>query len=270
MKPGRSAGLTQGSRCFRRNCFDSGLSDPTEVLDRVTEVLGCVRVSIVDAAAFGACPFPDVQGLAFAYVSARAAPLRGGEPPVYLHQRPAIPFSFVLKLTNELIPRRIADRFRQRTAPHWSSTRFASLHVLDRQRLDGDHVQLTGEARRELVQEVGSTVGYLGVCFCHTALLSLPVVARTIRSVLLLAGERLLLFVQATVGAVGIFEKARVAHLLAGRERDVGLKPYVNTDSLARFRKIMHRRFELEADVIPARRVLEDRDCSWFSTQFTT
>jgi len=199
MKPGRSTGLTLISGCFRSNCFDSGLSDPTEVLDRVTEVLGRVHVSIVNAsivnaAAFGARPFPDVQGLAFAYVPAIAAPLRRGKPSVYLHQGFAIPLALVLKLTGELTPRRIADRFRQRAILHWSSTRCASLHVLYRQGLDGDYVELTGKTRRELVQEVGSAVGYFGIGFRYAALLALPIVARTIRSVLLFAGERLLLF----------------------------------------------------------------------------
>jgi len=152
MKPGRSTGLTLISGCFRSNCFDSGLSDPTEVLGRVH--VSIVNASIVNAAAFGARPFPDVQGLAFAYVPAIAAPLRRWKPSVYLHQGFAIPLALVLKLTGELTPRRIADRFRQRAILHWSSTRYA-------------------------------------------ALLALPIVARTIRSVLLLAGERLLLFAQA-------------------------------------------------------------------------
>jgi len=195
MKPGRSTGLTLISGCFRSNCFDSGLSDPTEVLGRVH--VSIVNASIVNAAAFGARPFPDVQGLAFAYVPAIAAPLRRWKPSVYLHQGFAIPLALVLKLTGELTPRRIADRFRQRAILHWSSTRCASLHVLYRQGLDGDYVELTGKTRRELVQEVGSAVGYFGIGFRYAALLALPIVARTIRSVLLLAGERLLLFAQA-------------------------------------------------------------------------
>jgi hypothetical protein len=60
------------------------------------------------------------------------------------------------------------------------------------------------------VQKVGSTVGYFyfATGFRRALLLSIPAVARTIRSIFLLAQERLLLFAQAAVGA---FEKAGVA-----------------------------------------------------------
>lgn len=116
VKRKRPIGLTQVSRCFRSNCFDSGLSDPTEIDGRV-------HVSIVDAAAFGACPFPDVQGFTFAYVSAVRAALRRWKPPIPLHQGLAVPLCLVFKLAHELTPRGIADSLRQRTVLHWSSTR---------------------------------------------------------------------------------------------------------------------------------------------------
>lgn len=237
----RPIGLTQVSRCF-----NSGLSDPTEILGRV-------HVSIVNAAAFGARPFPDVQGFTFAYVPAVRAALCGGEPAVHLHQGLAVPFGLILKLTHKLAPRSITDGFRQRPV---------LLHVLDRQRFDGDYVKLFNEPRRELMQKVGSAVGYFGVGFCHTPLLTLPVVRA-----FLFTRKRLLLFAQA---AVGIFEKARVAHLLAGRERDVGFKPYVYAHGFARLGLVLHRRFEFDADEVAARWVLGDRDCGWFSAQITT
>ena len=123
MKLKRSAGLTLISRCF-----SSSLSDPTEILGRV-------HVSIVDAAAFGARPFPDVQGLTFSYVTAIATTLRGREPSVHFNQRFPIPLGLVFKVANELAPTGIADGLRQRAALHWSSTSCASLHVLDRQGL---------------------------------------------------------------------------------------------------------------------------------------
>ena len=189
MKLKRSTSLTRLSRCF-----NSGLSEPTEID-------GCIHISIVDAAAFGARPFSHAEWLTLSDVSAVRAAFRGRESTVHFNQSLPVPLRLVLKLANELTPRGIADGLRQRAI---------LLHVLHRQGFDGDHIELFNEARRELVQEVGSAVGYFRMCLRHPLLLALPVVRAP-----LLSRKVLLLFAQA---AVGIFEKARIAHLLACRK----------------------------------------------------
>lgn len=144
LTPGRATGRTLISRCFARRFLGSGLPDPTEIRGRVDG-------SVVDTATLGAYPFAHGKRVRLPGVPARAAPPGRGEATVYLHEGLAIPLALVLKLTNELAPRGIADRLR------------------------------------------------------YLALLTLPIVVRTIGSVLLFPIDRLLLCAQV---AVGVLKKA--------------------------------------------------------------
>jgi len=160
--------------------------------------------------AFPTRPLAHVERLRLPDVSARRAALRGGEPPIYLHKGLAIPLGFVLKLAHDLAPTYVADRTSEASVLQWSSARFASLHVLHGQCLAHDQFVLFDDLRRELAGPIAALIGYLRMRFRHAAFLTLPGVARTIRSVPFLAQELLLLTAQT---ALALLEVARVAGL---------------------------------------------------------
>src|SRR6056297_1476290 len=74
------------------------------------EYVGCrVLVAVVFCVAPLAGPAAHAEGHLVCDVPADAAPLRGGEPAVHLHERAPVPLGFVFELADDLAPTRPGD-----------------------------------------------------------------------------------------------------------------------------------------------------------------
>src|SRR5262245_31227789 len=155
-------------------------------------------------------PLSRIQGQGVEYPPAATTALGTGIPAVNFDERAPIPLRFVLQLSHQLTPARVADALCQ---PGITD------QVLDGQRLDTDHLVLADQPRRQLMQSVKSLVSNPGIdtgdfqaCFL------------TIPGPLLVA--RKIALRQTTVTAA---QMLRIGDLLAGTERGDIVQPHIHT-----------------------------------------
>ena len=195
----------------------------------------CIRVAVVDCAAFRARPFPHAQRQFLNEVSAVGAGLRGREPAVDLDHGFAVPLGLLFDHADGRSDGCVVQRAGQAVVFN---------HAAQVEVFDADHIETGNEIGAQLVQRVAAAIGDLLVdagdvaLDLHASLAAL----RSTGKAFLVEGQPAL-----PLGAV-----LRIADALAVRQRCEARDAEVDTDRFAGFRqrrglRLNHQRYEVFA-----------------------
>lgn len=217
---------------------------------RRQEVYGCIFITVMVAAAFGAGPFSDFERQALYDVPTIAASFTGWKKPINESDFFSVHGALGFDHYAEASQRRIGQ------AP---SNLMIPEHVPYPEVFHADRVEPPDQFSSGLLQMVHSTIGYVGLDFGNPEALAIPP-ATTFYS----SGENPL---GTSEGSTLLGKESRVGNPLTIGEGCQSIYAKIYSDYLSGFRQTLHCFIQAQRHEIAPRTVLGYRDCGGGATE---